>query len=44
MEKNLETWEQQLRDREMWVKEQEKKLEQHISVVVSRIHFRYVDI
>jgi DNA repair exonuclease SbcCD ATPase subunit len=35
IERNLESWEQHLHSRELWVKEQEKKLEQQFRVVVS---------
>jgi peptidoglycan hydrolase CwlO-like protein len=35
MERNLASWEQHLQSREQWVKEQEKKLEQQLRVVVS---------
>jgi DNA repair exonuclease SbcCD ATPase subunit len=34
IERNLESWEQHLRDREWWVEEQEKKLQQQFKVVV----------
>ena len=35
IERNLETWEQQLRNREMWVREKERKLQEHCKIVVS---------